>query len=141
MFQGPKGYIAQICKVHLQYGNSTTNWPFYTFFVVNSPLIYILLSMFIPRESWCTLLFLMMYPLIPRNVPSYSSWCTLLFLMMYPLIPHDVPSYSSWCALLFLMMYPLIPHDVPSYLFPKLFNNIFLYSIRSTISNIYQCYF
>ena len=30
MFQGPKGYIAQICKVHLQYGNRTTKWPFYT---------------------------------------------------------------------------------------------------------------
>ena len=32
MFQGPKGYIAQMCEVHLQYGNSTTKWPFYTFF-------------------------------------------------------------------------------------------------------------
>ena len=32
MFQGPKGYRAQICEVHLQYGNSTTKWPFYTFF-------------------------------------------------------------------------------------------------------------
>ena len=32
MFQGPKGYIAQICEVNLQYGNSTTKWPFYTFF-------------------------------------------------------------------------------------------------------------
>ena len=31
MFPGPKGYIAQICEVHLQYGNSTTKWPFYTF--------------------------------------------------------------------------------------------------------------
>ena len=31
MFQGPKGYIAQICEVQLQYGNSTTKWPFYTF--------------------------------------------------------------------------------------------------------------
>jgi len=31
LFQGPKGYIAQICEVHLQYGNSTTKWPFYTF--------------------------------------------------------------------------------------------------------------
>ena len=30
MFQGPKGYIAQICEA--QYGNSTTQWPFYTFF-------------------------------------------------------------------------------------------------------------
>ena len=30
MFQGPKGYIAQICEVHLQYGNSITKWPFYT---------------------------------------------------------------------------------------------------------------
>ena len=32
MFQGPKGYIAQIYEVHLQYGNSTPKWPFYTFF-------------------------------------------------------------------------------------------------------------
>ena len=24
MFQGPKGYKAQRCEVHLQYGNSTT---------------------------------------------------------------------------------------------------------------------
>jgi len=32
MFQGPEGYIAQICEVHLQYGNSTTIWRFYTFF-------------------------------------------------------------------------------------------------------------
>jgi len=31
MFQGPKGYIAQICEVHLQYGNSTTKGRF-TFF-------------------------------------------------------------------------------------------------------------
>ena len=45
MFQGPKGYIAQKCEVHLQYGNSTTKWPFLTFFLVNSTLIYILLSL------------------------------------------------------------------------------------------------
>ena len=32
MFQGPKGYIAQMCEVRLQYENSTTKWPFYTFF-------------------------------------------------------------------------------------------------------------
>ena len=32
MFQGPKGYIAQTCEVHLQYGNSTTKWRFCTFF-------------------------------------------------------------------------------------------------------------
>ena len=44
MFQGPKGYIAQICEVHLQYGNSTTKWPF-TLFLVNSTLIYILFSL------------------------------------------------------------------------------------------------
>ena len=31
MFQGPKDYIEQICEVHLQYGNSTTKWPFYIF--------------------------------------------------------------------------------------------------------------
>ena len=45
MFQGPKGYIAQICEVHLQKGNSTTKWPFYTFFLENSTLIYILFSL------------------------------------------------------------------------------------------------
>ena len=77
----------------------------YTSWVVMYPLI--------PHDvpcysSWCSLLFLMMYPLIPHDVPSYSSCCTLLFLVMYPLISHDVPSYSSWCTLLFLMMYPLI---------------------------------
>ena len=38
IFQGPKGYTAQMCEVHLQYGNSTTKWPFYTFFRVNSTL-------------------------------------------------------------------------------------------------------
>ena len=32
MFQGPKGHIAQMFEVHLQYGNGTTKWPFYTFF-------------------------------------------------------------------------------------------------------------
>jgi len=26
MFQGPKGYIAKLCEVHLQYGNSTIKW-------------------------------------------------------------------------------------------------------------------
>ena len=31
MFQGPKGYIAKIYEVHLQFGNSTTKWQFYTF--------------------------------------------------------------------------------------------------------------
>ena len=44
MFQGPKGYIAQICEVYLQYGNSTTQWPI-TLFLVNSTLIYILFSL------------------------------------------------------------------------------------------------
>ena len=34
MFQGPK---AEICEVHLQYGNSTTKWPFYTFFSSKFP--------------------------------------------------------------------------------------------------------
>ena len=31
MFQGPKGYLAQICEIHLQYGNSTTNGCFTLF--------------------------------------------------------------------------------------------------------------
>ena len=32
MFQGPKGYIAQMYEVHMQYENGLTKWPFYTFF-------------------------------------------------------------------------------------------------------------
>ena len=32
MFQGPKGYRAQICEVQQQYENMSTKWPFYTFF-------------------------------------------------------------------------------------------------------------
>ena len=43
MFQGPKGYIAQICEVHLQYGNSTTKRPFYTFFSSKLHSIYSIL--------------------------------------------------------------------------------------------------
>ena len=53
IFQGPTGYIAQICEVHLQYGNSTTKWPFYTFFLL-IPL-YIFYSLwFKPRvkQNW-----------------------------------------------------------------------------------------
>jgi len=46
IFQGPKGYIVQICEVHLQYGNSTTKMAVLHFFLVNSSLyIYILFSM------------------------------------------------------------------------------------------------
>ena len=49
MFQGPKVHIAQICEVHLQYENSTTQWPFYNynlqFFLVNDTQIYILFSL------------------------------------------------------------------------------------------------
>ena len=30
-----------MCEVHLQYGNSTTKWPFYSFFRVNSTLFVI----------------------------------------------------------------------------------------------------
>jgi len=29
MSQGSKGFIAKMCKVHMQYGNSTTKWRFY----------------------------------------------------------------------------------------------------------------
>ena len=44
IFQGPKGYLPQMCEVHLQYGNSTKNGPF-TLFSTNSTLIYILFSL------------------------------------------------------------------------------------------------
>ena len=44
MFQGPKGYIAQICEVHLQYGNN--KMAVLHFFLVNSTLICILFSLF-----------------------------------------------------------------------------------------------
>ena len=37
MFQGPKCYIAQICDLNLEYENSTTKWPFYTFFSSKFP--------------------------------------------------------------------------------------------------------
>ena len=30
-----------MCKVHLQYGNSTTKWPFYSFFRVNFTIFII----------------------------------------------------------------------------------------------------
>ena len=53
MVQGSKGYIAQICEVHLQFGNSTKNGRL-TLFLVNSTLIYILFSLettFIVKES------------------------------------------------------------------------------------------
>ena len=43
MFQGPKGYIAQMCEVHLQFGNNTTKWVFYTFFRLNSSLYFSIL--------------------------------------------------------------------------------------------------
>ena len=45
MFQDPKGYIAQICEVHLQYGNSTKKMAVLHFFLANSTLIYILFSL------------------------------------------------------------------------------------------------
>ena len=74
IFQGPIAYIAQICKVHLQYGNSTTKWPFYTFFLVNFPLIYILFSLYMGLEnkSMCRGCF-KIYNLtnIFENVPQY----------------------------------------------------------------------
>ena len=41
MFQGPKGYIAPMCEVHLQYGNSTTKWRFYSFFDLISLYAYL----------------------------------------------------------------------------------------------------
>ena len=44
MFQGPKGYIAQISEVHLQYGNKIAVLHF---FLVNSTLIYILFSLWL----------------------------------------------------------------------------------------------
>ena len=46
IFQGPKGYIAQICEVHLPCSMETgqQNGRF-TLFLVNSPLIYILFSL------------------------------------------------------------------------------------------------
>ena len=59
MFQGPKGYITQICEVHLQYGNSTTKWQFFTLFFRKFPSnIYSILfvkhvNMFI-LETWFT---------------------------------------------------------------------------------------
>ena len=50
MFQGPKGYIAQICEVHLQYGNKMSVLHF---FLVNSTLIYILFSLNPSLDAYC----------------------------------------------------------------------------------------
>ena len=49
MFQGPKGYIVQICTpaVWKQYNKMAV----LHFFLVNSPLIYILFSLFQPKEK------------------------------------------------------------------------------------------
>ena len=41
MFQGPKGEIARMSEVHLQYGNSTTKMAVLHFFLVNSTLCII----------------------------------------------------------------------------------------------------
>ena len=49
MIQGPKGYIAQACEVHLQYGNSTTKWLFYTFFEL-IPFYTDLFSLILPHQ-------------------------------------------------------------------------------------------
>ena len=68
MFQGPKDYVAQICEVHLQYGNSTTKWPFYTFFLVNSPLLYILFSLIAPHSLIKKIVFIL------ESVLGVSCW-------------------------------------------------------------------
>ena len=51
MFQGPKGLIAQMCEVHLQHGNSTTKWRFYTFFYLIILLYIYLFSLVIRKEG------------------------------------------------------------------------------------------
>ena len=50
MFQGPKVYVAQICEVHLQYGNSTTKLPFYTFSSKFHSNIYFILFAYSPLK-------------------------------------------------------------------------------------------
>ena len=67
MFQGPKGYIAQLCEVHLQYGNSTTKWPFSTFFHSN---IY---SIFFGKNEPYLLKVLLEYDtILPSRFQRYS---------------------------------------------------------------------
>ena len=41
MYQGQKGYIAQMCKVHMQYGKSKTKWRFYTFFTLYLSILFL----------------------------------------------------------------------------------------------------
>ena len=65
MFQGPKGYIAQICKVRLQYGNKKAVLHV---FLVNSPLIYILFSLCITLDN---------KPTVPLNEKCLTSFKTL----------------------------------------------------------------
>ena len=67
MFQGPKGYIAQLCEVHLQYGNSTTKWPFYTFLHSN---IYSIL--FGKNEPYLLKVLLEYDTILPSRFQRYS---------------------------------------------------------------------
>ena len=53
MFQGPKGNLVQMCEVHLQYGNSTTKWPFYTFSSKFLSNIYSILFAYNPANALC----------------------------------------------------------------------------------------
>ena len=46
MFQGPKGFIAQICEVRKQYNKMAI----FHFFLENSTLIYILFSLVISND-------------------------------------------------------------------------------------------
>ena len=51
MFPGPKGYIAKICEVHLQYGNRTTNGRFTLFSSKFHSNVYFILFGFSGRNK------------------------------------------------------------------------------------------
>ena len=51
MFQGPKGYIAYICEVHLQYGNSTTKCGRFTLF--SSKFLSIYSILYVLESAFC----------------------------------------------------------------------------------------
>ena len=87
MFQGPKGYIGQyFFKVHLQYGDSTTKWPFYTFFQSKFHSIYSLYSLVLRVQRFSSMIengtiqSLYFYTVQCSTVTQYSlhkKWCTV----------------------------------------------------------------
>ena len=75
MFQGPKGYIAQICEVHLQYGKST---------LFSSKFHSNIYSILFDSEALCKSFIIIfqeiVYNSLPRNIGLASKCNKIHFL-------------------------------------------------------------